>query len=126
MAGADNSDGFVDRLAKTLFASPSSPFTAFADRQRVERLEACQALEQNLLACQSRGEKNPNSDSSKSIPSKSAVRISRFFKWRDSEGSEIPPEQPSAKQNLFSDALTTEQTKSKRSRDDSTVLHRDP
>jgi len=109
MAGADsNSDGFIDRLAKTLFASPNSPFTAFADRQRVERLEACQALEQNLLACQSMGE-NPSSDDSKSYstpPSKSAVRIARFFKWRDGDGSTIPNEEPSAKQHLFSDALT--------------------
>ena len=112
MAGTDsNNDGFVDRLAKTLFASPNSPFTAFADRQRVERLEACQALEQNLLTCQSMVE-NQNSDSkSYSIPpSKSAVRIARFFKWRDGDGgSTVVTHEPSAKQNLFSDALT-EQT----------------
>lgn len=48
----DDNDGFVDRLAKTLFASPNSPLTAFADRQRIERLEQCSQLANFLSACQ--------------------------------------------------------------------------
>jgi hypothetical protein len=91
----DANDGVMDRLAKALFASPSSPLTAFADRQRVERLEQCQQLARILKACQSAA-RNNNGDELRgqsSAPdnnvrnSKSGARISRFFGW-DSQSSD--------------------------------------
>ncbi|KAL3760414.1 hypothetical protein ACHAWU_005949 [Discostella pseudostelligera] len=90
----DANDGVMDRLAKALFASPSSPLTAFADRQRVERLEQCQQLERILEECKTAA-RNNNGDELRgqsSAPdnnvrnSKSGARISRFFGW-DSQSS---------------------------------------
>ena len=101
----DGKDGFVDRLAKTLFAHPNSPFTEFADSQRIDRLEQCQELQRIVEACQAASTTNSidsndtgNNDtkSSKSrtigiseIPtSRSGTRIARFFKWDTSDMSE--------------------------------------
>ena len=88
-ASDNDKDGFVDRLAKAIFASPDSPLTAFADRQRVERLEQCGELQRIVDACHAAANRSTNNDTSNDnissnvdIPSsKSATRISRFFKW---------------------------------------------
>ena len=89
----DNKDGPIDRLAKSLFASPGSPFTAFADKQRSERLEQCKDLEDILMACQRAnkvgGLNNAASaatDHNESVEntSRSEARIKRFFKWNES------------------------------------------
>ena len=93
-------DGIFKRLAKALFASPSSPLTAFADRQRVERLEQCRHLEAILTACQATHEaqKRLSKDAKGNelvvntweteekalITSKSGMRIARFFQWTSS------------------------------------------
>jgi hypothetical protein len=46
--GSDDAEnGIIDCLAKTLFAHPSSPLTAFADRQRMDRIEQCKELERS-------------------------------------------------------------------------------
>ena len=95
----DNEDGIMDRLAKKLFASPSSPLTAFADRQRVERLDQCRQLERILEACQSAARNNNENDprqqqrlvstTVEELPnSRSGARISRFFGWNSSDGSD--------------------------------------
>lgn len=90
----DNKDGPIDRLAKSLFASPGSPFTAFADKQRSERLEQCQGLEDILMACQrANAANNANGDSAAAAPavesvgnkSRSEARIKRFFKWNGTQ-----------------------------------------
>lgn len=84
----DNRDGPFDRLAKSLFASPNSPFTAFADKQRSERLGQCKELEDTLLACQKSFEVGGSTADktvvvSSTAKSRSEVRIKRFFKWND-------------------------------------------
>ena len=115
----------MGRLAKTLFANPNrlvkilhlhalyclrirsrhmsrtipcpSPFTAFADRQRVERIEQCKQLENIVVACQSAkhardarkaGEElKETPDMAEEIPtSRSGARIARFFKWNNPPG----------------------------------------
>ena len=46
--GSDDAEnGIIDCLAKTLFAHPSSPLTAFANRQRMDRIEQCKELKQS-------------------------------------------------------------------------------
>jgi hypothetical protein len=121
----DAEDGVMGRLAKTLFANPNrlvkilhlhalyclrirsrhmsrtipcpSPFTAFADRQRVERIEQCKQLENIVVACQSAkhardarkaGEElKETPDMAEEIPtSRSGARIARFFKWNNPPG----------------------------------------
>lgn len=88
----DNQDGPIDRLAKSLFASPGSPFTAFADKQRSERLEQCKDLEDILMACQRANNKVAVDDSGAAATdrnesventSRSEARIKRFFKWNE-------------------------------------------
>jgi hypothetical protein len=94
--GYDAEDGIVHRLAKTLFANPNSPFTAFADRQRMDRIEQCKELGRVLEACRSArhagdaargaggGMKDAPDDVAGEIPtSRSGARIARFFKWDD-------------------------------------------
>eukprot|EP00573_Skeletonema_grethae_P002984 CAMPEP_0201687364 /NCGR_PEP_ID=MMETSP0578-20130828/1463_1 /ASSEMBLY_ACC=CAM_ASM_000663 /TAXON_ID=267565 /ORGANISM="Skeletonema grethea, Strain CCMP 1804" /LENGTH=216 /DNA_ID=CAMNT_0048171515 /DNA_START=60 /DNA_END=710 /DNA_ORIENTATION=- len=82
----DNKDGPIDRLAKSLFASPGSPFTAFADKQRSERLEQCKGLEDILMACQ-KANAADDAGVAAAAPtelepkSRSEARIKRFFKW---------------------------------------------
>ena len=97
-ASDDNDkDGFVDRLAKSIFASPDSPFTAFADRQRVERLEQCGELQRIVDACHAAANSTKNDTSNNvdvDIPSsKSAKRISRFFKWNSVDQSSAAQQQ---------------------------------
>lgn len=97
-ASDDNDkDGFVDRLAKSIFASPDSPFTAFADRQRVERLEQCGELQRIVDVCQAAANSTKNDTSNNvdvDIPSsKSAKRISRFFKWNSVDQSSAAQQQ---------------------------------
>lgn len=98
----EDKDGIMDRLAKTLFASPGSPLTAFADQQRIERLENCRQLERVLKACQSAnndaqftgGDESETTLSEKeedtwSIPpSRGSVRLARFFNWDNPELAE--------------------------------------
>jgi hypothetical protein len=95
--GGGAKDGIMDRLAKTLFASPSSPLTAFADRQRVERLEQCQQFERILEACQSASRNSVNVDEQlresvapvNGVPnSRSGERITRFFGWNSRNSSD--------------------------------------
>ena len=99
---SDNDDkgGFVDRLAKSIFASPDSPFTAFADRQRVERLQECGELQRIVDACQAAASSTKDNNTSNnlstdvSIPSsKRAKRISRFFKWNSVDQSSAAQQQ---------------------------------
>lgn len=88
---ASSKDGIMDRLARALFASPSSPLTAFADRQRVERLEQCRQFERIVEACQSAAryksdvvdeQQRRSFAPSDDVPtSRSGERISRFFGW---------------------------------------------
>ena len=97
----DAEDGIMDRLAKTLFAHPSSPLTAFADRQRMDRIEQCKELERILSACRSAkhvrdaargaGEeiKDAPDNMAGDIPtSRSGAKIARFFKWDDPPGTD--------------------------------------
>ena len=99
-ASDDNDkDGFVDRLAKSIFASPDSPFTAFADRQRVERLEQCGELQRIVDACHAAANRSTNNNTSNNLSdvdipsSKSAKRISRFFKWNSVDQSSAAQQQ---------------------------------
>jgi len=92
-ANNDSKDGFMDRLAKRLFASPDSPFTAFADQQRMDRLEQCQELQRILAACQSANDLHNAPINEKEevvdIPqSRSGARIARFFKWDSPDSAE--------------------------------------
>ena len=98
----DENDGIVDRLAKALFASPNSPLTAFADRQRIERMEQCTQLANILSACQAikAGKQLDSTEDAILPPSKSAARISRFFKWNGEE--EHRPSKSSALDDAFS------------------------
>lgn len=103
----DNKDGPIDRLAKSLFASPGSPFTAFADKQRSERLEQCKHLEDILMACQNANEVGVDTtgaaaDVVVANRSRSEARIKRFFKWNEGQ-------QPSNddKSNVLSDAAAS-------------------
>ena len=99
MPSADDNDGFMDRLAKLLFASLNGPFTAFANRQRVEWLDQCRQLELILKKCQSANANDANvgahesetsmpSDQTDIPPSRSRARIARFFKWDSLEQDE--------------------------------------
>ncbi|KAL7442380.1 hypothetical protein ACHAXM_008377 [Skeletonema potamos] len=87
----DNKDGPIDRLAKSLFASPGSPFTAFADKQRSERLQQCKQLEDILMACQKANEVATGgagavaTDISVTNTSRNEARIKRFFKWNETQ-----------------------------------------
>mmetsp|Transcript_19560 Transcript_19560/g.42486 ORF Transcript_19560/g.42486 Transcript_19560/m.42486 type:complete len:236 (-) Transcript_19560:1911-2618(-) len=110
-------DGPMDRLAKRLFASPDSPFTAFADRQRMERLESCRQLERILEACQSANNdaqvsgndsEQKSSEMTEFPPSRSGARIARFFKW-DSPNSPDPNELNDVQDadSVFSDAASS-------------------
>lgn len=91
-------DGIMDRLTKTLFASPSSPLTAFADRQRVERLEQCQQFERIVEACQAAARSNSDGDEQRRQSfgpnnevqvSRSGKRIARFFGWDSHNSDEV-------------------------------------
>jgi hypothetical protein len=113
----DSRDGPIDRLAKALFASPSSPLTAFADRQRLERLEQCKQLEDILLACQKANEvrENDNRGSSTTAAetgsaaskSRSEARIKRFFKWNESQETNGSNDANNTSSNVFSDATAS-------------------
>jgi hypothetical protein len=86
---SDEKDGFIDRLAKKLFASESSPLSSFADQQRAERLAACRQLETVLNECQAESRSGKRihdadgvlSDDISMDKSRSGSRISRFFRW---------------------------------------------
>ena len=116
-ASDDNDkDGFVDRLAKRIFASEDSPFTAFADRQRVERLEQCGELQRIVDACQAAANRSTNNDTSNDklssdvdIPSsKSAKRISRFFKWNSVDQSSAQRQQTdTSASDVFTEAASS-------------------
>lgn len=108
-------DGFMDRLAKKLFASPDSPFTAFADRQRMERVESCQELERILEACQSANNVaqvagnesgTKSSEMTELPPSRSGARIARYFKW-DSPNSPDQENNATSADGVFSDAAAS-------------------
>jgi hypothetical protein len=98
--GNDAENGIMTRLARTLFANPNSPFTEFADKQRLERIDQCKGLERILMACQSAKrvrdeareagmEINETTDAAlEGMPaSRSGARIARFFKWDNSPDS---------------------------------------
>lgn len=124
-ADHDGKDGPIDRLAKRLFASPDSPFTAFADRQRLERLESCQQLGRILEACQAAkrreeallaGDDGQQLSKSKAaeidvVPSKSGARISRFFGWSSPNSSERESAHQSTEEattsSVFSEAASS-------------------
>ena len=87
---SDGEEGLVDRLAKKLFASSSSPLSEFADRQRAERLASCRQLETILNACQAEsriGLKHTldahvlTSDDTTVTTTESGIKIARFFNW---------------------------------------------
>ncbi|KAL7450219.1 hypothetical protein ACHAWC_002173, partial [Mediolabrus comicus] len=111
----DSRDGPIDRLAKALFASPSSPLTAFADRQRLERLEQCKQLEDILLSCQTVNEVRENGDrasantdaGSAANKSRSEARIKRFFKWNESQETNGSNDDNNTSSNVFSDATAS-------------------
>ena len=99
----NSKDGPIDRLAKSLFASPGSPFTAFADKQRAERLGQCKDLENILMACQKANDNAATADvvedtSSVANKSRSEARIKRFFKWNE------PPSTSSNSGSVLQDA----------------------
>lgn len=110
----DEKDGFMDRLAKSLFASPGSPFTAFADQQRMDRLEQCRQLERILASCQSANtndaqasavnEFENKSSGMADIPaSRSGARIARFFKWEQNDSEQ----QAESNSSALSDAASS-------------------
>ena len=132
-ADDDGKDGIFDRLAKNLFANSNSPFTEFADRQRIERLEQCQELQRIVEACQAAAANtnnvdshdtgnndNTKNDTSRTIgiseipTSRSGTRIARFFKWDTSDMSEgetdVPQEQTDASSSasdVFNEAASS-------------------
>mmetsp|Transcript_15760 Transcript_15760/g.26921 ORF Transcript_15760/g.26921 Transcript_15760/m.26921 type:complete len:227 (+) Transcript_15760:102-782(+) len=114
----DPKDGLMDRLAKKLFASPESPLTAFADRQRIERLEQCRQLERILKSCQAANDaqlagngSETNASENEDIPaSKSGVRIARFFKWNSPD--------PDVQQAISSSGVLSEAAASFQGSDD--------
>ncbi|KAL7518423.1 hypothetical protein ACHAWX_005141 [Stephanocyclus meneghinianus] len=89
MSSGDEKNGVFDRLATKLFASPSSPLSAFADQQRAERLASCRELERMLNSCQAESKiraANPDADALPSedvmvATTRSGIRIARFFRW---------------------------------------------
>ena len=98
MSSNGENDGFFDRLAKKLFASESSPLSQFADEQRAERLASCRHLEHILNACQAESKNRESGDlvadgltlsDSAAEKTKSAAKISRFFKWDKYEASPV-------------------------------------
>mmetsp|Transcript_36968 Transcript_36968/g.75367 ORF Transcript_36968/g.75367 Transcript_36968/m.75367 type:complete len:223 (-) Transcript_36968:99-767(-) len=110
----DNQDGPMDRLAKSLFASPGSPFTAFADKQRAERLEQCKDLEDILMACQRANEVGVDNagapaaasgDVSVATKSRSEARIKRFFKWNGEETGQSNDDKSSVLQDATASIL---------------------
>ena len=112
----DSRDGPIDRLAKALFASPSSPLTAFADRQRLERLDQCKQLEDILLSCQKANEVRENGDrdstttveiGSAANKSRSEARIKRFFKWNEPQQTSSSSDDNNTSSNVFSDATAS-------------------
>lgn len=112
----DDGDGVMMRLAKRLFASPNSPLTEFADRQRIERIEKCRELERILKACQAANKaRNAGNELDTNAPSpdeddyeatRSSTRIARFFKWKEGEDGNGPQEQHTLSDaaNSFTDA----------------------
>ena len=116
-ASDDNGkDGFVDRLAKSIFASPDSPFTAFADRQRVERLNECGELQRIVDACQAAASNAKDNNTSNNLSSdvdipssKSATRISRFFKWNSVDQSSAAQQQQAdtSSSDVFTEAASS-------------------
>lgn len=111
-ANNDSKDGFMDRLAKKLFASPDSPFTAFADQQRMDRLEQCQQLQRILAACQSANNDARDAPMNETeeildIPqSRSGARIARFFKW-DSPNSDEQNDAQEQSTSVLSEAASS-------------------
>lgn len=87
-------DGIGKRLAKFVFASANSPFTEFADKQRVERLNQCKQLEAMLKACEHANrpenaiwEKDDEASPMRETTSvnTSGLKISRFLGWESTE-----------------------------------------
>mmetsp|Transcript_16086 Transcript_16086/g.29155 ORF Transcript_16086/g.29155 Transcript_16086/m.29155 type:complete len:228 (-) Transcript_16086:84-767(-) len=115
----DDKDGPMDRLAKRLFAAPDSPFTAFADKQRIERLEQCRQLERILKSCQSANdaqvagieiETNPSEQTELEYP-RSGARIARFFKWDSPDSDEQNNTQHAdSSKGVFSEAAASFQS----------------
>ncbi|KAL7532057.1 hypothetical protein ACHAXR_004402 [Thalassiosira sp. AJA248-18] len=112
---SDNNDGIMDRMAKRLFASQDSPFTAFADRQRIERVEQCRQLERILKACQSANDAQVagnefDTNSSEEVefqPSRSGARIARFFKWNGPDEQNGTQEVDSGRISVLSEAAAS-------------------
>ncbi|KAL9181032.1 hypothetical protein ACHAXT_009837 [Thalassiosira profunda] len=110
MAPGDNDQTFIDRLAFKLFASPGSPFTAFADRQRAERLENCRQLERVLKDCQAADDARTTEGRGSSVPAgevkmtSQVKRISRFFRWDEADAPEQSAEDGG---NVFNEAVST-------------------
>ncbi len=120
----DEEGGFAKSLAKKLFASPESPFTAFADRQRAERLEQCRQLEVILKSCQSatverdirsRGEgagdmhldaTGLTSEDGTLTTTKSGIKIARFFNW-NSPHSSTEDSEAESERNVFREAAAS-------------------
>lgn len=112
--GKEEKLGMVDRLAHSLFASPTSPLTAFADRQRAERLDGCRELETILKACQAANkvqerndeiDVNPSAtDDTALAPTKSGVRIARFFKWDSPHSDQNSEEGSDNNRSIIGDA----------------------
>ena len=108
MAPGDNDATVIDRLAFKLFASPGSPFTAFADRQRAERLENCRQLERVLKDCQAADDaraagKGPSREGEVKMTSQ-VKRISRFFRWDEAN---VPEQNAEDGGNVFNEAVST-------------------
>lgn len=105
---ADNGkDGFMDRLAKTIFASPNSPFTSFADKQRIERLDQCQQLQLIVDACHAANSKDNVDDTSDIQTSRSGIRISRFYKWGSGEEQQDGASTDNSASDVFSEAASS-------------------
>ncbi|KAL3777241.1 hypothetical protein HJC23_013222 [Cyclotella cryptica] len=89
MSSDGEKNGVFDRLATKLFASTSSPLSAFADQQRAERLASCRQLESILNSCQAELKNEAadfNADTLTSgdvtvATTRSGIRIARFFRW---------------------------------------------
>lgn len=92
MSSNGDREGLFDRLAKTIFASESSPFSQFADQQRAERLASCRQLETILNACHAESNSGRiigddsdggalTSDNTADAEIRSGTKIARFFRW---------------------------------------------
>ena len=96
MPSNEEREGFFDRLAKTIYASESSPFSQFADQQRAERLASCGQLEMILNACkaETNNENENGLDTDESgltsdAGIRSGAKIARFFQWDKPENAHI-------------------------------------